>query len=225
MSATWSVDLEQGWAKGLRVCFLDAVDSSRLDLSRFCRVHQVHGNELVSVENATESCQADGVWSQGPLNHKPLLVSSADCCPLIYIDHDSEKIAAVHAGWRGVLKKIHLEPFDRVGMNPKTTWVWLGPSLSGMDFEVQEDMWSQFPEHIRENPKVFLPSAQNAQTRYYNVWEHLRLDFEGRGVELFYNVGVSTFCDSQFNSYRRWKKSGQRSPVPLNRSWVGRVQR
>ena len=221
------IPLAQGWARGLVVAFESAASSAALDLNSFVHVKQVHGKDLIEVEPSHSKSMgpigtADGLIAQGDWLKsfpKPLLIKTADCIPIIYIDHAGEAIAAIHAGWRGLAQGIHRAPFEQRRMDPKTTWVWIGPSLNGESFEVGEDMWKQFGRAAGDT-SLFPPAPQSGK-RFFNSWDFVRREFETLGVELIYNVEVNTFTDPNFNSYRELKSRGLSIPGAGNVSWVG----
>ena len=216
--------LGQGWARGLRIVFGDVTESSRIDLDRTIHVEQHHGPTILpaSPRDAGRIGRADGVCASGDdfkESGRVLLIKTADCMPLVFVDRERKLVAAVHAGWRGLQQGIHLNPFDRMGFVPETTWVWVGPCLNGSSFEVGPDMYRQFPE--AEDPRFFPPVGASApDKRTFNSWAYLEAQLKARRVELVYNVEVDTYTAPSFASYRRAVKAGQKL-AQQNYSWVG----
>jgi polyphenol oxidase len=223
-------DLSQGWTRGLKIVFGDRETSKSLNPKVALHVNQVHGNEILSVGPDDLSKQspletADGLWLQGDWFQKskrPLMIKTADCVPLFYIDRIQKSIAAVHAGWRGIQKGIHLRPFEIGDFDPKTTWVWCGPSLN--DFEVRSDMWKMFPPD-RLRPPFFKETA-DPEVKIFSPWAYLAEDFQKKiGVDIFYNTEVNTQDDQNFASYRREVSAGRLKPgekmSQQNLSWIG----
>ena len=84
----------------------DWATPNSLDKSHITLLRQVHGTELVRVSKPGDhvgAC-ADGAWTT--LRGATLAVRTADCVPIALYgtrsDH-SAMVAAVHAGWRGLL--------------------------------------------------------------------------------------------------------------------------
>lgn len=212
-------DLEQGWAKGLSISFLGVQSSMKFDSSSSYLVKQVHGKNIVNWQNIPKtgvaSLEADGIYAQGEEFKKSkaqLYIKTADCMPLVYVDRQKEAVVLIHAGWRGLAQGIHLEPFHNNLCSPQDTWIWLGPSLSGMNFQVQEDMWKQFPLYC-DNEKYFKKS-DDSKFRYFHSWKLVEDQFREVGVELFYNVEIDTFANKSFFSWRRAQKAGaEKLPV------------
>jgi YfiH family protein len=229
-TGTLEFDLGQKWAKGAQIKFFNAQESEALknspEFAQSYSLKQIHSNKVISWNPGTSTSvyketEADGFIVRGnafKLSKKKILIRTADCAPLFFVDRETECLASIHAGWPGLAKEIHKVPF-REGFNPKTTWIWCGPCLNGESFEVGEDMWSQFPKEIQRDQSIFAP-AGNANKRYFYMWKFLEVEFKKIGVELFYNVEIDTFSTPEFNSYRRWKKAGESGPLPHNYSSI-----
>jgi YfiH family protein len=220
--------LQQGWYKDLSIHFEDEVSSREMKLDNsFLYPKQVHGNGIHQCGQAdlgkdSAVAEADGVMADAiflKMTQKKMLIQTADCLPLVYIERDKKKIALIHAGWRGLAQKIHLKPFDAHGFKPSCTLIWVGPSLNGRNFEVGEDVWSLFPD-FKNDGEVFEATGSDPKKRFFHVWNYLDKVFTPMGVELVYKTGVDTFADTSFASYRRNKKQGVTGNA-RNFTWVG----
>ena len=68
------------------------------------RVHQVHGREVATVEPSNDfdtDCKADALVSRDC--QRVISVRTADCVPVLLCCGDGSIVAAVHAGWRGIV--------------------------------------------------------------------------------------------------------------------------
>ncbi len=201
-------DLQKGWSKGLRICFEEASSSDDFNIKTALHVKQVHGDKIYDVGpedlmKISPLAEADGMMVQGDFFRsfkRPLLIKTADCVPLILIDREAETIAIIHAGWRGLAQGIHTKLIDQGHFEPSKTWAWIGPSLSGREFEVKEDMWSQFPEH--KDPTIFEPGP-TSDIKYFHTWKYLEKCYDDLGLEVIYNPEVSTYSNEAFYSHRR----------------------
>ena len=68
---------------------------------------QVHGDTVIRVDAAPE----DGAAGEGDalITDRPglaLCAQTADCTPVLLYDRETRSIAAIHAGWRGVVAKV-----------------------------------------------------------------------------------------------------------------------
>lgn len=206
-------DLHQGWTKGLRIVFENAPKSQNINLKTALHVEQVHGDEIHFLKESDLKAPsplsiADGIFVQGDFfkqSKRPVLIKTADCIPLFLIDRESQAFAALHVGWRGLAKGLHTKLFKQGHLNPKTTWAWVGPSLSGPQFEVKEDMWSQFKKS--EEVKYF-SRTPSANTRHFHAWSLLEDELNEFGIDMVYNVEENTYSNEEYFSHRRSSQLG-----------------
>ena len=226
---TLEFDLGQKWAKGLRIRFHNQKESSVLDFSDGETLKQIHSKKILDWSQSQSQIgfcnqEADGFIAKGSsfkASKRKLYIKTADCAPLFYIDRESECVAALHAGWKGLAQGIHLLPFQR-GFNPRTTWIWCGPCLNGSSFEVGPDMWKQFSNNDQMEFFVEKIDGQTAPEgkKYFNSWSFIEKTLKNLNIELFYNVEIDTFSNLEFASYRRWKKAGSLEKLQHNYSWI-----
>jgi hypothetical protein len=97
---------------------------------------QVHGNQVVDAVDSAIPLRADGAFTG-----KAGVVCSvltADCLPLLLCDGAGERVAAVHAGWRGLAAGVVEQGvvncwpgWDRRSVPLPTWWVMrYGPPLT-----------------------------------------------------------------------------------------------
>ena len=120
-------------------------------------VHQVHSARIVTLEDTTAHVtteKADGLlsWATGHV----VGIKTADCVPVLIADPDSRAVAAVHAGWRGVVGGIAkqavsmlLERFPNA--HPR---VAVGPHICANCFQVGPEVAEEFPEHHNDDPSA-----------------------------------------------------------------------
>ncbi|MGM9694352.1 MAG: peptidoglycan editing factor PgeF [Alloprevotella sp.] len=77
-------------------------------------------------------------------------VSTADCVPIILYDPRQKVTAAIHAGWRGTVKRIVTrcleEMTSRFGTTPADVLAAIGPCISAEAYEVGEEVIEKFRE-------------------------------------------------------------------------------
>lgn len=122
-------------------------------LEEVCQVHQVHGTDVLLMENPEVRAQkADGMIASRPL---VLAVRMADCVPLL-LSNGKGMVAALHSGWRGTLQGMAskgIEAYAKLGINPNEVFVAMGPSIGPCCFHVQEDVAKHFLQHFPESVK------------------------------------------------------------------------
>jgi YfiH family protein len=77
-----------------------------------------------------------------------LVVQTADCVPILLADPKSRAIAAIHAGWRGTVRRIAAKALGRMqmefGTNPKDVIAALGPGIGQSCYEVGSEVAAEF---------------------------------------------------------------------------------
>ena len=127
-----------------------------------CRVHQVHGKEVVRVnrgETFDTDAKADAIVSDDPT--RVISVRVADCVPVLLASDDGRIVAAAHAGWRGVVAGVVIEAMNEMRTDGARCIAAIGPCI-GMDaFEVGPEVLAEFdrafgshaPCHRRDDGK------------------------------------------------------------------------
>jgi polyphenol oxidase len=110
---------------------------------------QVHGRGVLVLGRE----RAQGVVATTPadaiVTSEPALacaVRTADCVPILLGDPESGRVAAVHAGWRGVAQDIAratVEVMTRLGSRAAAITAAIGPHISVEAFEVGDDVARQ----------------------------------------------------------------------------------
>jgi hypothetical protein len=172
-----------------------ALASLNLEPNNLCFLKQVHG---VSV------CDATAGWQEGDAlvtNNKKvvLVISVADCYPILFYDQQNAVIAAAHAGWRGTVGGIvtnTIIAMQEKGAKAEQIRIVIGPGISQERFEVGDEVLEQFrqndfPEYCWVGNKIDLLKSN----------KHLLL----RNNILEKNIFSFNRCtyESDFFSYRR----------------------
>ena len=130
-------------------------------------VRQVHGARCVRAEEAGSDTCADGLISRDP--RRPVAVRTADCLPVLLASADGRCVAAVHAGWRGLVGAGgHAPAAGQPGVLEAACDAGefvdgvaaIGPSICGGCYEVGEEVAGWFPPELidrtRARPHVSL---------------------------------------------------------------------
>ncbi len=121
-----------------------------LQLSQVVRVKQVHGDGVLRVDESLVSRRGfpgllldEGYEYDGLVTNLPdlaLVVTTADCLPIMIHDPVRGAVAAVHAGWRSTAKRIGARALEAMaaayGTNPADCRVAIGPGIRRCCFEV-----------------------------------------------------------------------------------------
>lgn len=112
-----------------------------------CSFDQVHGKRVVVATAPTWfEHEADAVVTADP--NLLLVVSAADCLPILFFDPVSGAVGAAHAGWRGTVAGIAAEVVEALqreyGADPSRLSVSIGPGIGACCYEVSDDVISEF---------------------------------------------------------------------------------
>lgn len=95
-----------------------------------------------------------------------LTIRTADCLPVLIADTQLRVIAAVHAGWRGSLKRVVEKTVGEMrrvfGCQSRDLFAVLGPSIRGCCYEVGPEVVDAFRGRFPRAEKFFRKSAQTA---------------------------------------------------------------
>lgn len=122
-----------------------------------CHVHQVHGAAAVRAEAGRAfdtSVKADVLVSSDPA--RVLSVRVADCVPILLASEDGRTVAAIHAGWRGVISGAASAALAVMGPQgiAETTVAAIGPCIGGDAFEVGPEVVADFVGAFGDDPRI-----------------------------------------------------------------------
>jgi YfiH family protein len=131
-------------------------------VSQIVSVHQVHGSDVLNVDQTFLNSWGPDAWlgdalpGQNPLVQADALVTTlpgvallirvADCVPVVFRDPDAGVIGAAHAGRVGLLSGVlesTVAAMTDLGANPSDMTAWIGPHICGSCYEVPQEMFDQ----------------------------------------------------------------------------------
>lgn len=179
------------------------------DGRRFVFAHQVHGACVVDPARDAQTGAAYGGFEIGKADaltttDRTVLVSvrTADCVPVLLASEDGKRVAAVHAGWRGVVGRVATEALKRFD-KPSRVIVAIGPSIGTKSFEVGVDVLREF-DLVFGPETPFVPSDRGPSHAHLDLREALAIQFRHAGVEKIDTTDRCTVRDDrEFFSHRR----------------------
>ncbi len=115
-----------------------------LDVSEVATARQVHGTAIVE-GSKSDSIDADILVSASP--DRAIAVRTADCVPILIACPKTRIVAAVHAGWRGLVADApgaavsHLES---LGADREDLLAAIGPAIGPARFEIGPEVADEF---------------------------------------------------------------------------------
>jgi hypothetical protein len=181
---------------------------------------QVHGATVVEGAASTEETEADGLlsFSGGPA----VGVRTADCVPILLADPGSGAVAAVHAGWRGVVAGIAAAAVAGLRSAPSGMLAAIGPAIGPCCFEVGAEVVDALVKAgAMPEDRRFANGRSHAGKPLVDLRACVAFQLEKSGLskERIELVGGCTCCDAHYHSFRREGASSGRmlaaiSPIP-----------
>jgi YfiH family protein len=163
--------------------------------------HQCHSSniQIVSEPGQYETC--DGLITE--VVDLPLVVTVADCLPIVLFEPVRRVIGLVHAGWRGTTQGIAAEAVGLMakqwGVTASEIVAYLGPSAGVCCYEVGGDVAQLFSldEIEQRNDRLYLDLKRS------NVDQLVSCGIKEDNIEV---SPFCTICNPQlFHSHRREK--------------------
>lgn len=171
-------------------------------------LNQVHGIAVHPVSNEYDGApDADAACA-----HEiglACIVMTADCLPVLFCDRAGTRVAAAHAGWRGLLNGVLEQTLASMDCKPTEVLAWLGPAIGPEAFEVGAEVRDAFMAEQAEAAAAFTPSPNEGKW-LADIYRLARLRLARAGVNAVYGGEHCTFSDPErFYSYRRDGQTGR----------------
>ena len=178
---------------------------------RLIMPHQVHLTKVVKIDEAFFSLNVDerqealeGVDAlMTNLKGVCIGVSTADCIPVLLYDKEKHALCAIHAGWRGTVKRIVEKAVEAMGLaygtQPQQLKAQIGPGIHLDSFEVGDEVYETFLQErfdMNAISKQFLSTPPSTSKWHINLPECNRLQLLSSGV-VPQNIKVSPVCTYQ----------------------------
>jgi purine-nucleoside/S-methyl-5'-thioadenosine phosphorylase / adenosine deaminase len=169
-------------------------------------LEQVHGTVVADLDDGPWTGPADAaVTSRAGV---VCAIMTADCLPVLLTDRDGTRIAAAHAGWRGLAAGVLPAAVAALGRPAATVLAWLGPAISAPAYEVGAEVRAAF---VAADSGAEVAFAPNARGRWQaDLTALARLSLAACGVTAVYGGGECTFTSPErFFSHRREAPCGR----------------
>jgi YfiH family protein len=174
-----------------------------IDESDAALSYQVHGCEILKADNACRENGYDAIITDK--RNLTLIVSIADCTPILIHDPVKNVIAAIHAAWRGTVSQIVRKTLEKMGtdygIQPQNCLMYIGPCIGFDHFEVGKEV----AEHFSGNLKRFDTSNEKyfVDLKKANKIQGMMAGIPEQNIEI---SDLCTFCEENlFFSHRRDK--------------------
>lgn len=129
-------------------------------------------------------------------------VRTADCVPILLATTSGQWVGAIHSGWRGTKKRLlsrTLEQLIAQGVMPKELVIWIGPRISGRNYEVSPELAEEFEQEFSE----FSGFRDKRMIDLGLINQHLALSFQVPNEQIHLSPLCTVENSQLFPSYRR----------------------
>lgn len=189
-------------------------EHTKISQDKIFHVEQVHGDNVVIIDEKTRRENlppADALVTNLP--GILIGVRTADCLPILLYDSKKQVVAAIHAGYKGILSDVILKTLtvlmQTMGCRLENLNFVFGPAICVAHYEVGDEVIAAFRERFGVRfaydratyPKPHLDIAATAR---------MTLEDEGLFHRNFTDLGLCTFENEElFYSHRRQKDEGR----------------
>jgi len=138
-------------------------------------------------------------------------VTAADCGPILLVDPNARVIGAAHAGWKGALTGVlesTIDAMEKLGASRGGILAAIGPLIRQPSYEVGGEFVERFVAADADNASFFIPSAREGHAMF-DLAGFIRMRLENAGVRTIDDIGIDTYSDRRFYSYRRSVHRGE----------------
>ena len=172
-------------------------------------LNQVHSNIVLDAAEIKNLTDADGSYTLQ--KNIVSVVLTADCLPVLVCTRQGDAVAALHAGWRGLLNGVLEQGISKLlkasRHAAKDCLIWFGPAISSENFEVGREVRDAFLQKSADKKSIEqcfskIPAKQDKFMADMVQLAQYRLS--QIGVENFSTGHYCSYRDKeQFFSYRR----------------------
>lgn len=167
-------------------------------------LEQTHSNHCVIVEQ-TQERSADAAITQD--KSKVLAIMTADCLPIALCNQQGTEIAAIHAGWRGLLNGVIDNTLAKMTSDLADCMAWIGPAICKDCYQTGSEVYNEFHAHYSLSEHTFFKQQDIWHADLAKIAEEI---LYASGVNAVYQSGACSFENkNQFYSYRRDAQTGR----------------
>ena len=191
------------------------IENRRIALSALAResdstlvtLYQIHSGEAVIVDapwTLGDPPKADAMATR--MRGLALGILTADCAPVLLMDHDAGVIGAAHAGWRGALTGVIdsvVAAMESLGADRARIAAAIGPCISQRNYEVDDGFREKFLAAEAASERYFAAGKRAAHWQF-DLEAYVTQRLTRAGVENALPLGACTYArESDFFSFRR----------------------
>jgi len=173
-------------------------------------LQQVHG--LTVVDAAVASCLPTADAAYTSQKGAVCAVMTADCLPILLCDAAGTEVAAVHAGWKGLLDGVIEASVNTMKSPHGELLAWFGPAIGPSAFEVGDDVRDAYIQHEAKAAEAFVAHGDGKWLG--DIYRLAMQRLHRLGVTNIHGGGLCTYTDAaRFFSFRRDGATGRMATI------------
>jgi YfiH family protein len=175
-------------------------------------LYQVHSATVVTLDAApAERPRADAMVTDRP--GLALGILTADCAPVLLVDHQAGVVGAAHAGWKGAVAGVAeatVAAMIALGARADRIAAAIGPCIARASYEVDDAFRTRVAAIDPANERFFADGR--AGHHRFDLEAFVTARLAAAGVGRIEALGLDTYADeARFFSYRRSTHRGEPS--------------
>ena len=183
-------------------------------------LNQVHGTHIAQLA-APRDQHCAAIEADAAITRQSQLaccVMTADCLPVLICDQQGTQVAAVHAGWKGLLAGIVAKTIACFDASPSELLVYLAPAIGPQAFQVGPEVrrafltaqqFSGIQNQLLANC-FSLDSSAHDERYLADIYQIARAELASVGVNRIFGGVHCTYSEPDlFFSYRRDQQCGR----------------
>lgn len=168
-----------------------------IQASNIVTLQQIHSNRILCIDSHSNSVGRNIAEGDALITSDRGLVlgiRTADCVSVLLYDPSQSVVAAIHAGWRGIVANIVINTVqtmqDRYGSRSQDVVAFVGPSICKDCFEVGPEVVREFEKRYPDNGLI----KKGMQDRsFIDLKKAVERDLIQSGVPCT-NIETSSLC-------------------------------
>jgi YfiH family protein len=169
---------------------------------------QTHSDTLINLDDVLNKKESNADAAFTTTRKKICAVMTADCLGILLCNRKGTLVAAIHAGWRGIVNQIIAKSIQQLPCKPHDLLATIGPAIGPKYFEIQEDVKKQLDSSIPDVKSAF----HSYKPGYFlaNLFTLAKKQLHFSGVNDIFCDEQCTYSDPEkYFSYRRDGDTGR----------------
>lgn len=143
------------------------------------------------------------------------VVLTADCVPVLLCDQAGEQVAAVHAGWKGLVGNILRATIAQFRCPPEQILAYIGPCIGPEAYEVDEPfrqrVFTAWDGQLGRAQLASLFQTKQDKPKHFqfDLIQATKFCLQEQGINAIFGGDICCYSDLRFYSYRRNPVTGR----------------